>query len=158
MRELNAEFAAKLTPLTAFVVIGLSWVSFSAPLTTNQVLTAYQAGREYAPLTILYPANDTVFPPEIIPCAFSWRENNGKSDTWLVLVGLQDEPRRHSFLCHKAEWVPASADWELIKQRSRGKAAEVTVLGFRRDAPGQILSRGRIQVTTSPDPVGAPLF
>lgn len=158
MRRLAVIWTAKLPTLAASLVVGLPWVSFSAPLTTNQVLADYQEGREYAPLTILYPANDTVFPPEIIPCTFSWRENKGKSDTWLVLVGLQDEPRRLSFLCPKPEWVPAPADWELIKQRSRGKAAEVTVLGFQRDAPGQILSRGRIKVTTSPDPVGAPLF
>ena len=158
MRRLAVIWTAKLPTLAASLVFGLPWGSFSAPLSTNQILATYQEGREYAPLTILYPENDTVFPPEIIPCTFSWREDGGKSDTWLVLVGFRDEPGRLSFLCPKTEWVPAPADWDSIKQRSRGRTAEVTVLGFKRDAPGQILSRGRVKVTTSVDPVGAPLF
>ena len=158
MRKLAVILTAKLTTMTAFVVFGLPWVSFSAPLLTNQILAAYQEGRQYAPLTILYPENDTVFPPEIVPCMFSWREDGGKSDTWLVLVEFRDDPGRLSFLSPKTEWTPPPAEWESIKQRCRGKPAEITVLGFRRDAPGQILSRGRVSITTSMDPVGAPLF
>jgi tetratricopeptide (TPR) repeat protein len=49
-------------------------------------------------------------------------------------------------------------EWESIKQRGRGKQAEITVLGFRRDAPAQILSHGQVRISTSKDPVGAPLF
>jgi len=152
------ESSAKLTTMTAFAVFGLALVSFSAPLTTNQVLAAYQETGQYAPLTVLYPENNTVFPPEIVPCTFSWRDDSGKSNNWLVLVGFGDDPGRMAFLSSQSEWTPTAGEWESIKQRCRGKQAELTVLGFRRATPGQILSRGRVNITTSEDPVGAPLF
>ncbi len=162
MRKLTFELSARVTTMTAFAVFGLALVSFSAPLTTNQVLAAYQETGPYAPLTVLYPDNDTVFPPEIIPCTFSWREHGGKSDQksdhWLVLVRFGDDPGRMAFLCSQPEWTPTAGEWGSIKRRCRGKQAQVTVLGFQRAAPGQILSRGRVQITTSEDPVGAPLF
>ena len=81
--------------MTAVAVFGLALVSVSAPLTTNQVLAAYQEARQYAPLTVLYPENDTVFPPEIVACTFSWRDDGGKSDNWLVLVGFGNDPRAY---------------------------------------------------------------
>jgi tetratricopeptide (TPR) repeat protein len=149
---------ARLTSLAAMAAFGLPFALVSAPLTTNQVLAAYQEAGQYAPLTILYPQNDTIFPPEIVPCTFSWRDNGGTSDTWLVLVGHRDDPGQQSFLTSQTNWTPAAAEWEAIKQRSRGKPAEITVLGFRRNAPAQILSRGQVRVMTSEDPVGAPLF
>jgi tetratricopeptide (TPR) repeat protein len=148
----------KLTSVTALAVFGLPFVSLSAAPTTNQILAAYQEARQYAPLTVLYPRNDTIFPPEIVPCTFSWRDDGRKSDAWLVLVGLRDDPGRLSFLSSQTNWTPAPTEWESIKQRGRGKQAEITVLGFRRDAPAQILSRGQVRITTSEDPVGAPLF
>ncbi len=158
MRKLTFESSTKLATMTAVAVFGLALVSVSAPLTTNQVLAAYQEARQYAPLTVLYPENDTVFPPEIVACTFSWRDDGGKSDNWLVLVGFGNDPERMAFLSSQTEWTPTAGEWESIKQRCRGTQAELTVLGFRRAAPGQILSRGRVNITTSEDPVGAPLF
>jgi tetratricopeptide (TPR) repeat protein len=150
--------AAALTVLGAIAFFGVASPVLSTPLTTNQVLAAYKEAGQYASLTILYPQNDTLFPPEIVPCTFSWRDDAAKADTWLVLVGRRDDPGRLSFLASRAEWRPAPGEWEAIKQRCRGKRSEITVLGFRRDAPAQILSRGQVRVMTSEDPVGAPLF
>jgi tetratricopeptide (TPR) repeat protein len=158
MQKLADMLTVKLPALAAALVFGLPGMSFSASPATNQILAVYQKGQQYPPLTILYPRDGTVFPPEIIPCTFAWREDGGKSDTWLVLIEFGDARGRLSFLSPKTEWTPASADWESIKQRSRGKPAEMTVLGFRRDDPAQILSCGRVTLSTSPDPVGAPLF
>ncbi len=150
--------AAKLTLVAAVAVFVLPFVSTSAPLTTNQILAAYQSAQQYVPLTILHPLNETVFPPEIAPCTFSWRDGSKKPDTWLVLVGRPDEPGRLLFLSSHTEWTPAAAEWESIKQRCRGKQVEITVLGLRHDAPAQILSRGKVRIVISEDPVGAPLF
>jgi tetratricopeptide (TPR) repeat protein len=158
MRKLALELPARLTTLTAAAVLSLLPVCVSAPLSTNEILAAYQDAGAYSALTILYPDNETVFPPEIAPCTFSWRERAGKADTWLVLLEFPDDQGRLSFLSQRTEWTPTAADWETIKQRSRGKRAKVTVLGVRREAPSRIVSRGRIRITTSEDEVGAPLF
>src|ERR1017187_8791880 len=69
-----------------------------------------------------------------------------------------DDRGRLAFPNQHTEWTPAPAEWETIKQRSRGKTAKVTVLGFQHDAPTHILSRGQVCISTSEDEVGAPLF
>ena len=158
MRKLASELPARLTTLTTAVVLGLLPVCVSAPLSTNEILAAYQEPGHYAALTILYPGNETVFPPEIVPCAFSWREGAEKMDTWLVLLEFPDDRGRLSFLSQRTEWTPTPAEWETIKQRSREQSAKVTVLGVRRGAPSRIVSRGQISISTSKDEVGAPLF
>ena len=159
LRRIGAQGkTAGLNALAAIALFGLPSLTLSTPLTTNQVLAAYEEAGRYAPLTILYPQNDTIFPPEIVPCTFSWRDDAARGDMWLVLVGRRDDPGRLSFLASRAEWTPATGEWEAIKQRCRAQQTEITVLGFRRDAPAQILSRGRVRVMTSEDPVGAPLF
>ena len=158
MRKLAFELPARLTTLLAAGVLSLLPVCFSAPLSTNEILAAYQESRDYPALTILGPWNETVFPPEIAPCTFTWREGGGKANAWLVLFEFPDDRGRLAFPSQRAEWTPAPADWEAIKQRSRGKTAKVTVLGFQRDVPSQILSRGQFGISTSEDVVGAPLF
>ena len=143
MRKLAFEMPARLTMLTAAAALGLLSVCVSAPLSTNEILAAYQEAGAYSSLTVLYPENETVFPPEIVPCTFSWREGGGKADTWLILLEFPDDRGRLAFLSPRTEWTPAPADWETIKQRSRTKSAKVTVLGVQRDAPSRIVSRGQ---------------
>jgi tetratricopeptide (TPR) repeat protein len=158
MRKLAFELPARLTPLTAAAVLSLLPVCASASLSTNEILAAYQARGQYPELSILYPGNRTVFPPEIVPCTFSWRAGDGKADSWLVLLEFPDERGRLAFLSQRPEWTPTPAEWETIKQRSRGKSASVTVLGYQREGPARILARGQVGLSTSEDEVGAPLF
>ena len=81
MRKLVLELPARLTTLLAAGVLGLLPVCFSAPVSTNEILAANQESGHYTELAILYPGNETVFPPEIAPCTFAWRESGGKADT-----------------------------------------------------------------------------
>jgi tetratricopeptide (TPR) repeat protein len=55
-------------------------------------------------------------------------------------------------------WTPSGEVWAAIKHRSAGQSATVTILGFGSAEPSKALSRGRITITTSEDPVGAPIF
>ena len=55
-------------------------------------------------------------------------------------------------------WTPSGEVWEAIKQESVELAATVTIVGFSNDQPSKILSRGQMSLTTSQDPVGAPIF
>ncbi len=70
-------------------------------------------------------------------------------------------------------WMPSPQVWELIKSLPKGRTLTVTILGLPstkltrrqdaggtqgRDALATILSRGRVQFSVSPDPVGAPIF
>jgi len=127
-------------------------------LTVADILAVYQDEAQYSGLTISYPLNDTLFPPEIVPPTFRWKDDISKSQTWLITLKFQDDKARLNFLTHTPQWTPESRHWEAIKKRSLEKEAQVTILGVNRSKPVRIVSGGRISIKTSKDEVGAPLF
>jgi len=124
----------------------------------HDVLAAYDESASYGRLTIDYPLDETVFPPEIVAPTFRWTDSNPAADTWVVSLRFADGGAPMSFLAHAAEWTPRADDWDAIKRRSLEKPARVLVLGVDRRVPGTILSAAQISISTSRDEVGAPIF
>ena len=127
-------------------------------LRAEDILAGYRADGEYSGLTVSYPLDGTLFPPEIVPPTFHWKDDRSECDAWLVVIDFQDDGGRLSFLSRAPKWTPDAGQWEAIKSRSVEKEAKVTVLGVNRSAPETILTAGRISIRTSQDEVGAPLF
>ncbi len=140
-----------------------------------------------ASLTIDYPLDGTIFPPGMVPPTFLWHEPNGRADTWLIEVALGGgaeqvwvlspgspppagridpaciaenneiyEPTPYQ--ASAKSWTPGAELWAAVSRRSVEKPARMTIFGFRSSEPGEVLSRGRISIATSEDPVGAPIF
>jgi hypothetical protein len=124
----------------------------------ENILALYRNDAEYDGLTIRYPLNETLFPPEIVPPTFHWEDANSTSDTWLITIKFQDNEGRMNFLVRETQWTPEPAQWEAIKKRSLEKQAMVTILGVNRWGREKISSAGQISIKTSKDQVGAPLF
>ena len=122
----------------AAIALGVSCAR-SPDQRVDDVLVGYRDAAEYDGLVIDYPLDETLFPPEIAPPTFRWRDIKGLSDTWLVTIKFADEGRL-SFLTAAPTWTPPVPQWEEIKRRSLERAATVAVLGFRHDAPRTILS------------------
>ncbi len=151
------------------------------------VLDSDQSGSSPASLTIDYPLDETIFPPEIVPPTFLWHEPISEADTWLIDVTWNGREERVSALsagspppagkidpecisknneiyqptpyqASARSWTPDRELWETIQQRSAAARARITILGMRSSAPQQVVSRGEISITTSEDPVGAPIF
>mgnify|MGYP005849221531 CR=1 FL=1 len=151
------------------------------------VLRSASGARPLEELTIDYPQDESVFPAEIVPPTFLWHEPSARADTWLIdvafgpdsehiyalsagppppagaidpkCIGKTNEVYRPT--AHQASaksWTPAGEVWAIIKQRSRGRAASVTIFGFPSARPEEAVSRGQVAITTSKDPVGAPIF
>ena len=145
--------------LVAAGVLVTWFVVFREPtVRIDEVLAVYEENREYGGLTIDYPLDQTLFPPEIPAPTFRWKDDGTDSDTWLVTIRFQDDGERTSFLARDMRWAPTDDQWETIKRRSREKEAAITVLGIRRKDPQQILSGANVSISTSADEVGAPLF
>ena len=143
-----------LLSLAAFML-----VAFQSPdVRMEDVLAAYNPKAEYSGLTVLYPYNETLFPPDIVPPIFRWEDTESASDNWLITIKFQDDDARMNFLSQSKEWTPGLDEWEAIKKRSLEKEAQVAIVGFKGSAPGKILSGGKISISTSKDEVGAPLF
>jgi tetratricopeptide (TPR) repeat protein len=140
--------------------IGLAWVyALRGPaFPVDEILARYREGAEYGGLTIRYPLDGTLFPPEIVPPTFRWEDGHRGSDAWIVAIAFQDGQGRMSFPCFDMQWTPSDEAWATIKRRSLQKPAEVTILGVRRRAQNRIVSAAGISISTSEDEVAAPIF
>jgi Tfp pilus assembly protein PilF len=138
-------------------------------------------------ITIDYPVNGSIFPPEITPPTFIWRDASPAANRWRIDVAFSDGSAGLHFesqgehlnlseidpRCISANnelpkltpeqavahtWIPDAKNWETIKKHSGAGAAKVTVTGYNQDEPARALSSGQASISTSRDPVGAPIF
>jgi hypothetical protein len=124
----------------------------------EDILAVYQQNANYGDITIEYPLDETLFPPEIVPPTFRWKDGIPASRVWLVRIEFADgEPFMH-FPVRRQQWTPRAAEWNDIKQRSLEQQTRVVILGIDARKPVRILSRGRMSFRTSKDRVDAPLF
>lgn len=140
---------------------------------------------QIAELTIDYPIDGTIVPPDMVAPTFLWHDPS-VADRWKVVVSFGDaEPMEvvvigepHSrgeidprclgpnneiyepttYQASALSWRPNADFWAMIQQRSSAVPARFTFHGFHSDDSGQTLSRGVMQLTTSTDPVVAPIF
>jgi tetratricopeptide (TPR) repeat protein len=133
-----------------------------------------------AAITIDYPEQGSVFPPEITPPTFLWHDAAKGVAFWRIDVSFgagaatihttsKGEPMRIGRIdpdcvadtneppriATAHSWTPDVATWQAIKRHSVATAATVTITGFRAD---QAVSRGKVAIRTSTDAVGAPIF
>jgi len=144
--------------LVAIVAAGVLIVCYKSVPEPEDLLALYRDGAEYDDLTIQYPLDETLFPPEIVPPTFHWEDGNSRSNMWLVSIKFQGNEAPMSIVTHESRWIPEQQQWETIKKRSLERNTQVTILGISRRITTRILSAGRISIKTSKDPVGAPLF
>ena len=140
-----------------------------------------------AAITVDYPADRTLFPPDIAPPAFEWRDADPAATVWRIEVsfagrGAQIQLKSNGERLRIGEidercaqagavpptltpneaaghtWKPDAATWAAVLKHSVKRPATVTITGFRDDGLAQALSRGQITIQTSQDPVGAPVF
>jgi len=124
----------------------------------RDVLESLAAATRPDRIIIEYPLDETLFPPDLVPPTFRWRNDNALSDLWLVDVEFRDGRRHIDCFARQSEWKPEPAVWAEIKRRSLAAPAVVTVIGVNRQMPSKALSAGRVTIRTSSDKVGAPLF
>lgn len=140
-----------------------------------------------ATITIDYPAQGSVFPPEITPPTFLWRDGADNVGSWTIDISFPDghpalharsagEPMRIGEIDPQAvssnnelpkltpeqaaahTWTPDAGTWQAIGKRSVESPAVVAITGFRGGDPTQPVSHGVVTIETSKDPAGAPIF
>ncbi len=138
-------------------------------------------------ITIDYPLDGSIFPPEIIPPTFIWRDAADGSTHWRIDIAFSDgSPAIHAESAGERlaigaidpqcvsstnelpkltpeqaaahTWIPSAEVWEAIKKHSVANAAVVTIGGFAERDAKHAVSRGQITIHTSKDPAGAPIF
>ena len=152
----------------------------------RSLLTTAQRAGDLGAVTVDYPLDGSVVPPEIVAPTFLWHDAADKADRWLIHVAftggghiyaLSDGPspqqgevdekcisqtneiyKPTEYQASARSWTPGEKVWGVIKSHSVDTPATVTIMGFGRDDPAKVLSRGAMTLTTSSDPVGAPVF
>jgi tetratricopeptide (TPR) repeat protein len=140
------------------------------------------------PITVDYPLEGSVFPPEFPPPTVLWRDASERATAWTIDVAFGESAAASLHATSEGEplpigeidpravgttnelpkltpeqaaahtWVPDPATWEAIKKGSADEPAILTITGYRDAARRRVLSRGRVSIRTSTDPVGAPIF
>jgi len=110
-------------------------------------------------LTITYPYDGSVFPPEMAAPTFRWTDRSTVSTHWLVVVRCgETQPAAVYALTDRPRWTPDQATWEAIKAGSVADPAEVVVHGVRTKPARTVTSASRIRISTSRDRVDASIF
>jgi tetratricopeptide (TPR) repeat protein len=138
-----------------------------------------------ATITVDYPQNQSIFPPDIIAPTFLWRDAEPSARSWRIDVNFADrtkqlrtisagegmkigeiDPRCVStvnklpFLTPEQAaahtWKPEPEVWVLIKKHSVAAPAMVEFTGL--NEAGHPVSHGQVTLSTSAEPVGAPIF
>lgn len=148
--------------ILGILVLALSCVLFRVFVSGEKqalaIWSQYQKKSNYPQLTIHYPLDDTLFPPESIPPAFRWQDSQTESDTWLIALETKDNTKPVLFLVKSTSWSPPKQDWEIFKQESLETPAKITILGLDSQSRYQLLSAASISVQASRDRVDAPIF
>jgi tetratricopeptide (TPR) repeat protein len=110
-------------------------------------------------LSIVYPFDGSVFPPEIIPPVVWWEDADPDAESWRVVVRFEGGAAPIEALVDTTAWTPDASAWELIK---RGSVEQPAVLTVSRAGGLPLLGRGspsdRVALRTATDSVGAPIF
>ena len=138
-------------------------------------------------ITIDYPEDGSIFPPEITPPTFLWRDGAKGVAFWRIDVSFgagaaaihatskgerlrigridpdcvavtNEPPRLTPQLAAAHSWTPDRATWQAIKRHSVGQRRDGDHHRLSRRRPGAAVSRGKVAIRTSKDPVGAPIF
>jgi tetratricopeptide (TPR) repeat protein len=163
------------------ILLIVGWVTMASIVFLDRGLALHTT---LAPITIDYPAQDSIFPPDIEAPTFLWRDAEENVRAWRIEVAFADgsqgtrvesqgerlrvgeiDPRCVSSTNKLPEltpvevaqhiWKPDAGTWEHIKQHASARTATVTITGFR---DGRAVSRGQVRIQASKDPVGAPIF
>jgi len=135
-----------------------------------------------ANITIDYPLENSIFPPEITPPKFLWHDPKQSATSWTIEITFADQTKplrietpgpflKMGYLDPQAgpgiqltpeqatthTWRPDTATWALIKQHSVKAPATITITGYA-DSSTNPASTAKVHITTSADPVAAPVF
>lgn len=155
----------------------VKWLRCLAVIPLAGALVVATPGR----ITIDYPEEGSIFPPEIAPPTFVWHDAAAGITRWRIVISFADgtapirtssagprmrigeidpdciadtnePPRLTNEQASAHTWSPGAALWESIKKHA---TSTVTISGLR---GAEQVSSGRVTIHTSKDPVGAPIF
>ena len=154
--------------------------SVPAPKSSSPLAKSHSAS-----ISIDYPEDGSIFPPEITPPTFIWRDQDSSAKSWRIEIAFADgsssirfhslgEPMKIGEIDKRCisstnqlpsltpeqaaahTWKPEAQTWDFVKRHSVGRSATVTITGL--DASERPVSRSPVTLSTSKDPVNGEVF
>ena len=171
------------TLFAAFAGAGMVFLVCAASFSTVSGTEQASPQRQPAQIWIDYPLEGTVFPPEITSPTFLWHDAGNTSRRWVIEVKFADDsnsiridvpgerfhpgeadPNAGPGLAMTEEqasaltWTPDADTWIKIKRHSVASPASISIQGFA-DGDSEVpIAAAKVSISTSTDPVGAPVF
>ena len=121
----------------------LTSASLIARLTTP---STYLERRPYEVLTITYPPDGAVFPPNLCRPRVEWEDPT--NDVWQVSVGLEGEDPRHREITEERHWWFPRRLWEELRAEAGQQGLWLQVKGLKRDeAQGNLAASATVQAS-----------
>jgi Flp pilus assembly protein TadD len=164
----------------------LAWCGLCTLLAAlTATVPAMPQAKRVSPIAIDYPADGSVFPPDIAAPTFLWRDPDASAASWRIEFALPGRKEKlevvskgvrlqvgesdpecvgsvpPSLTTEQAAahtWKPDAEIWEALKKGSNRAPVTLTIRGFRTPNDRQAVSLGRVSISTSKDAVGAPIF
>jgi Tfp pilus assembly protein PilF len=116
-------------------------------------------------LTITYPPDGAMFPPEMVAPTIRWEDTDRTTDRWSLSVefasGLNARAASSEAIqcmVDVREWTPSDQQWAAILRHGVDEPARIAVRGVRQAEPERVVTADAVSIVTSSDPVGAPIF
>ncbi|HKF49953.1 MAG TPA: tetratricopeptide repeat protein [Terracidiphilus sp.] len=173
-------FCALLVAVITLSVLAFLWTP--AFRTSASRVKAAQTVSGTGKLTIDYPRDGSIFPPEITAPVFLFHDSS-EAKRWTIEVAFDSgagglhldcagdylqpaelDTRAGTKLEWTAEqstthtWKPDDEVWKKIKLHSVMTPVRVTIQGYADAGATQPVSRATVAISTSSDPAGAPIF
>jgi tetratricopeptide (TPR) repeat protein len=145
------------------LVVLLAVVAAAVLVSRHDRVKAYRLRRAVArqvafqPLTISYPFDDAIFPPEIVAPVFRWSPPGASTGEWLVTVRFDTAQVQIEHFVRTPHWRPSPQEWQVMKRHSVEGKAHVSVVG-RANGGAAPLVRGTVALTTSKDSLEDSVF
>ncbi|WP_299941287.1 Wzy polymerase domain-containing protein [uncultured Microbulbifer sp.] len=107
-------------------------------------------------LEIIYPLDETLFPPEIVAPTVVWEDKTEGVARWQVMLRFHGQEAVLRFDSAESRWRPSEQDWSDIKRHSLKSDTELAVIGV--DASGKVAAAATVRIRTSTDPVEDAIF
>jgi hypothetical protein len=108
-------------------------------------------------LSILYPFNETIFPPEFTSPVFRWDDLSQAEGSWTVSISVKGSKNNYSEQCFKSFWKPRLSLWDTLKTEAGQKNLIFEVSRATSKANKKKVS-DKISFRFSVDSVGAPIL
>ena len=138
-------------------------------------------------ITVDYPLAGSIFPPDLVPPTFEWRDSDPRANLWVIEFAFGDgsKPLRVETpgpqfplgpideRCAKAgaatpqltpnqlnghSWKADAAAWGEVKMHAASQPVTVRFFGYQGEKTKKAVSSGRTTLSISRDPVAAPIF